>query len=760
MIDSNLGRAVMKQSHKILLLILLSFAFAYRLFLLTANTYPPGADIGLHQSVINSILTEKTLVYNHYHMGGGVSVTNPGYHIFSAIMISFTGIPDYLGQALVAAFFSSMVVLCAFLITKRVWDEKAGFLVAFLAMFSSGDIIMLAWSGYPNTVTLMLIPMLFYLYLEPFKLSSNRYLIVTAIIVCSVFLTHIFSALVLVAILGFTLFLRMISRESKIAKKKQIINWILPIICGILLSAPYLLSVLPVYLSPEFAITGTVPVMKQAVLETRLIPLIVLGASMIPIFLFPIFSKIKTGRLLTTQAILCVTWIIIPVVSTQSYLFGFYLDYERFLYFLSLPIIIACGILIFYVSCRFLSIYEKAKRNFRASRLNIHFRKFLLYSFTLSLIILSLLTLPVFSTPVNLSIIDPLSVNERVNFFQVMDQKQYEAIEWIKSNTPEDAVFVADAEFGWWLSGFAKRRTLSAVDPQYLILRHEFEPARVANNLLKANYIVSNGLIEVKQKNDYSGGGTYEFQALQNDSYIKSPIFTLNDKHSSILFRHNGLTNYISLTNLSKTQSINYENNDTACFIFTINSDKFTLTQKITIIKGVNYAKISISVQSKSESVSLDWLQLPFVAYGFPVQHANSLAFISSGVVNQIIFPERIIGEDIIWQENPESYHLMFNLKGRAHVEEVFFIGQSQAIFDYLNQSDYWHSLIENNTRTYLVKNAFFPISSFNYESAITEWQIAYIAIRKLEDIDRFSLNPTYTLVFSNDRIAIFKTNL
>ena len=65
--------------------------------------------------------------------------------------------------------------------------------------------------------------------------------------------------------------------------------------------------------------------------------------------------------------------------------------------------------------------------------------------------------------------------------------KQYSGY---KTTRPEDSVIVSDASMGWWTSGFAQRPTLSAVDPQYLILQREFEPASVASNLLKADYSV------------------------------------------------------------------------------------------------------------------------------------------------------------------------------------------------------------------------------------------------------------------------------
>ena len=80
------------------------------------------------------------------------------------------------------------------------WNEKAAFIASFLVAFSSGDLAILVWGGYPNVATLMLIPTVFYLFLQRDKFSRNTYLTVTSILVGAMFLTHVFSAIVFTAI--------------------------------------------------------------------------------------------------------------------------------------------------------------------------------------------------------------------------------------------------------------------------------------------------------------------------------------------------------------------------------------------------------------------------------------------------------------------------------------------------------------------------------------------------------------------------------
>ena len=753
-----LGGAVMveKRSKNLLLLAILAVAFAYRFFLMTMNTYPPGADIGLHESVIKSIMSGKTnFFWNYYQMGGGLSATNPGYHIFAAFVISMTGLPDYLAQALVASFFSAFLVLCAFLIVRQVWSELAAFIVAVLVTFSISDIVILSWAGYPNVIALMLIPVVFYLFLQPSKLSSKSYLAVASILISAIFLTHVFSAFVFVAITIFALFICALFSKKSGLSKKQAISWLMPIVFGALLVSPYLVNVIPVYFSSEGTITGTVSEISQAVLETRLIPLEIICLSLIPVFLFLLFSKYQNGKFLTVPAILFASWILVPALATQSYLFGVYLDYERFLYFLALPIITCIGFIIAKAPnalSRVAQILRKGINLKIKARPAFILSKKASTAALLSILVVFTLFTPLFALP-NVGV-------SQADFFQVMNPSEYQAIQWVKTNTPVGSVCVADAEFGWWLSGFAQRPTLSAVDPQYLILQHEVGPANVATNLLTADYLIDNGLIQIEQAGAYTNGNTHEILAILNNTYIHPQVFSINDTQISILYTENGAPQQLDLTEFTNTNTYVESNSDNASFIVTRENQLLNITEEITLFKGVSFAEISFILQNNTDSVNFDWLQLPFQSRGFPLQYNNSIAVIDNSLheLSQIVFPERKLGSDVVMQENPASYELIYNLQGNSTSEISFFVGICQFNPDTeTDQANYYNNLIENNSKNYLDKISDLPLNCFDYQTAMRDWNISYIAVRDFDSIPRFSDDPMFALVFKNDQVAIFK---
>jgi ABC-type arginine transport system permease subunit len=736
-----------KRTAKFLLLALLAIGFSYRIALTTWSGFPPGADIGLHQSVINSILAPKTtFFFNYYHMGGGVSVTNPGYHIFTAFIITVTGATEYLAQAVVASLFSALIVLCAFMIVKLVWGELAGFVVAVLATFSASDIIMLGWAGYPNIVALALIPLLFYLFLLPEKFSQKQYIIVSSIITGALFLTHTFSGIVFCTIAIFALLVSTIFKKSTKISKNNALTWLTPIFFGFILVSPYLLSVLPIYFGSQGAITGTVSVMKQAVVETRSVPTLILGLAIIPIVLFLFFSQRKSGKIFTVPSVLFASAILVPLVAAQCYLLGFFLDYERFLYFLALPVIVCIGIVIVKAAEAIPIIMQRIKVKSPTQT-----KPLLIAAFA----IVCLLT-PLFSLPYN-----PISSSgfKQTDYFQVMDSNRYEAIKWLKDNSANDSVIASDAEYGWWISGFAERPTLSAVDPQYLILQREFAPAEVASNLLEADYSMNNGLLQIKQTGAYANGSVHNIFAVLDTSVIRPLVFSVNDTIVSLLYRENGLPKETKLGGFTDSDTQVANDGDSSSFIISRANSKYRVTEEITIYQGVRFAKVTFVFQNEGIT-NFDWLRIPFTARGELVQYANSVGIVDNTMhmVNQIVFPENHLGSDVLLEENPDAYELVFNLAGKSTTEISFYVGLYQYNAGGItNQSGFYKGLIENNTRNYMDVVSDQKIECFDYRTALQQWKISYVAVRDTEVIERFSSDSTFKVAYQNSEVTIFE---
>ncbi|MGA2386528.1 MAG: hypothetical protein ABSG33_08345 [Candidatus Bathyarchaeia archaeon] len=756
-----------KEKKYVLLPLILVFAFIYRVVLMFWQGFPPGADIGLHASVINSINPSghTNFLYDYYQMGGGQSLTFPGFHIFTSGVILVTGMSDYVAQAVTVAFFSSFIVLAAFLITRAVWSESAAFIVAFLVAVSRFDIEMLMWAGYPNVITLLLIPVTFYLFLRREKLSSAPFLVSTSILVGSIFLTHSLSAVVFVGITVSTVLFGLLFPKTFGTTRKNVSFWLLPLLGGALLVSPFLASAVPAYLSANSSFSA-VNAINQAILSTRVLPLdevLALFACLLPLFLL---SKKYKRRFLSLPSFLLIMWLFVPLVLTQGFMFGLYVDYNRFLYFLVLPVIIVFAVMIDHGAAYFshltdtyralTSQIQKTKRNANkwASRISAGLTGKRVYSlFALGFILIFLLTLPIFLTPWQGVTIQ--------SFYQVMDNPGYQAIQWAQQNTPPGSVFVSDALYGWWLGGFAQRPTLSAVQPQYLTVNSELAPATVASNLLDTDYVIDNGYVQVREDGGYVGRHNPEFLADLNWTYFPFPFFQFNDSEITLLSQNAGSVQSTDITQVPVTnmQMVGAQSSSPSIVVEKANSD-FSYSEILTVSQGVAFANMTIVVQSINQNVSLDWINFVMNAQGeFLQPFNNTIAMLDPGLkeVGQLIFVKNQPLISSFNAANPCVTQLSYNLQGKSSAEIQILVGVYQVTEnDVVNPASLNKTLMDN------VQNAqkpveTLPITTFDYKEALQANSISYVANRDFGVNAKFACDPEFSLVFINNEVAIFK---
>ncbi len=761
----------------ILLLAVFVFAFIYRLILLLWNGFPPGADIGLHNSVIYSIINHGNVdfLYNFYHIGGGISLTFPGYHIFTAAIMMLSGLPEYVAQAAVVALFSSLLVIGAFLITKRVWSTSAAFIVALLISVSRFDIEMLMWAGYPNVITLLLIPITFYLYIEKNRFSKLPFLVSTSILVSSLLLTHSLSAVMFVGIAAVTMLIALVFPKNVGVERKTLLYWVLPIGFGAVLVSPFLINAIPTYLaqygSDEIA---------SAIVASRILPLeIVLPLFLITVAFF-IFAKKFYNKALALPALLLAMWVFLPLILTQGYLVGLPVDFNRFLYFLVLPVMVFIAVSFDYIAGFLAESIDKqrAQGKLRLKEISVPKRllnfqkKTLLASgkvsksltkkgiyavFVFIFLVISVEALPIFTS------IDQQSGLKLQNYYQTMDNQGWNALQWIKTNTPSNSVLVSDALYGWWLGGFSQRQTLSAVSPEYLTVKREVDNATFARNLMDTDYIIDNGLIEIRE-DGYLARHIPEILIHQNWTYATYSFFTLSNQ-TQILFNDKA----VSLQDLPVKEMHITNDTNQASVVVTRGNDDLNFTVTTTIYQGVRFANITSTVTALSPKVNLDWVNLWVISNGAQVEtrNPNSVAMIDNGVkaLGQLIFNQvpanepKLIGGLIQMQ-----YPIPNNLTGS--------FSMLAGAYSLDGNPAYWGSDTARNAHfaPEIAKNlvsALMPVSGseqsnltfFNYLSELQTRQVDFIVCRDQAIMPKFLDDPSFNCVFINPEVAIFKVH-
>jgi hypothetical protein len=764
----------------LMLFLIMVFSFIYRVVLMLRVTFPPGADIGLHNSIIHSITQSgnTNFLYNSYHMGGGSSVTFPGYHIFVSYIILLTGMPDYVAQTVAVSLFSSLIVIVAFLLTRKVWNVSAAIIVAFLIAVSRFDIEMLMWGGYPNVITLMLIPLAFYLFLEKDKFSRLPFLVVTSLVCGAIFLTHSLSAVLFIAITVVTVFFGVILARKIGENRISLLTWLFPLILGALVISPFLIQVAPAYLgSDATAFTGGVTDIRQALLSTKLLPLDIVLSLLVSVFLIFLFSKYYIRKFLSVPTILLVLWWLIPTLLTQGYLVGFYTDYNRFLYFVILPVMMLIGLGLYHSALFFARasdwLASMAKglprvriiknKTFRRLLQHLEYKNFLLL-FMVVLVLYVFLAVPIF--------VSPSRGVELQNFYQLMNKPKYEAIQWAQNNTSANAVFLTDAQYGWWFSGFAQRPTISAVEPQYLTNSREFEPAKAARYLLDTDYLVDNGLIQVREDGGYIARHNPGFLAKLNGSnqYFPFGFFHFNNGEITVTFRDaDGNVQIVDLSKVPVTDQHIENSSEYASIYVTRANQFFSFTEKTTVNQGMNFVNMTVKLASNTSDVTFDSVRFLLHSKGAYVteENLNSVGFVDyyAKVIGQLIFTEQKPTTKLFTVEYPSCLEITYNLYGKHVAERNFYAG----IYQYAanpndtltkdQKTSYFQGILNNYSQTYMVKVGSLPLEVFDLHQALASLNVSYVVVRDSDQIPRFAKDPAFSLVFINNEVAIFQVH-
>ncbi len=342
-----------------------------------------------------------------------------------------------------------------------------------------------------------------------------------------------------------------------------------------------------------------------------------------------------------------------------------------------------------------------------------------------------------------------------------MNNPGYQAIQWAKQNTPVGSVFVSDALYGWWLGGFAQRPTLSAVSPQYLTVDQELPVATVAANLLDTDYIIDNGYIQVREDGGYIGRHNPEFLADLNWTPFPYSFFQFNDSEITLLSQNGGSVQSTDITQIPVTnmQLVGAQTDNPSIIVNKGNSD-FNYSEILTVSKGVTFANMTIAIQSNNPNVSLDWVNFILNSQGeFLQPSGNTVAMLDVGMkeCGQLIFVENQPEISSFNSENPCVTELSYNLQGKTTAEIQILVGIYPVSETDLQNPASLNKTITDNVQTAQKPTVALPMTTFDYQAAMQEYSVSYIANRDFELNPKFADDPAFNLVFINNEVAIFK---
>jgi len=725
-------------------------AFLFRVGVLFHNEYPPSSDIGFHSSIINLILDDGKLpLRNPYHMGGEPLATPPGYHLFASFIIFFTGMPLLIAQLLISAFFSSLAVFPTYLLSKKIWrSNSAGFLATFFVTVSSLSLEMLGWGGYPNVISLTLILIIFYLFLKNTDHPHNFNLFTAALLFGSLILTHLFSLFVLFPIIILYVSLLLLGKASKLAGTNSlnaIRFFFTSTALGTLFASPWLLRVSGFYLDmfSEGAFWGGMQENRNLILMNRYVDIRIL-ALIAAVFPTLFMLKASRRRYLDSESLLLIAWYVVPLILTQAYIFGIFVDYSRFIYFADFPGLLILSAALFYLF-RHVSI---ATKKFSAARLNRSGK-------TLSQIALPAILLSVYV--ISPSLITPMEALTKFDFYTSVKKPEVTAMEWIQQRTANSAILVSDHLYGWWLSGVAQRSTLSAVSPEFLLYPHEVDIAESALILLDTNYYIDNGLIQVREDGGYLARHNPIF-IINREQQIPYSVFHFNDDETTIFFRRKEIDQAFDLSDVETFETHLNVSSENFAVLSIIRENVFLRVNKtLTVRRGVRFAELSYEVESTDGETTINWVRFILHLRKGKIlinQQIMSLFDDYAAVVGQIIFKELFPETKIYTQEDPSSVEFLYSTSNATSVKIRLLVG----IFDvkdlkYEEILGMLDDVPEDPMNT--LGNSSIVVSS--YLEIIERYNVSFIVCRDQEIYSKFSDDPKFQLVYNSVHVAIFQ---
>jgi hypothetical protein len=715
------------------------------------NPYPPSSDIGLHGSIINLILDEGTLpTWNPYHMGGEQLATPPGFHFFVSILILFTGMSVILAELITAAFFSSIIVFPAYIVAKRMWrNQSAGLLAAFFASISALSIEMISWGGYTNIVSLFLIVSIFYLFLRDVNKPTLKHLLMGTIIFGALIITHTFSLSVFLPILALYLVLLTAGKIGKL-KEMRILSmlrfFVVSVTLGIVAVSPWILRVFNFYISASSsgALTGGLD-NREVILASRTVEPIMLSLIVVIVPTL-IMLKHSRKRYLDSSSLLLIAWFLVPVVMTQAYIFGIYTDYSRFMYFIDFP-----GIIIISASLLYLSRLSTFGINRYATN-KLHKIKKALPVIAATIITFIFIIASLWS-------IFPHEGMKRVNFYSTIEQPEYTSLEWIRNNTPEDSILVADHLYGWWLSGLAERPTLSAAGLEFLIYSHELEVAKNAQLLLDTDYSIDNGFIQIRDDGPYVSRHNPEFGIQDWTGSYWGLLYFQNNK---TIIDYNSQS--LNLTEMLVTENSIVIDESLVVLTTTYESDLFTVKKKLQLKQGVRSAQLCFDIKSSQVEV----FNVSFTLNTTADLPLDKISNVTIGRIGAYNWYHQVAGQVILepnshitCNENTTYAEITYNTQNSSiEIEMLVNVFDSEGIpYEHEKKRDIVDKFIENTMEDQLEKMVpdSDPITTWKYTDMIEEFNVSYVVCRDKNVYMKFSKDPKFRAVFNCGNVSVFQ---
>ncbi|MFX0066517.1 MAG: hypothetical protein ACFFC7_30540, partial [Candidatus Hermodarchaeota archaeon] len=437
---------------QIFVLITIITIFIFTIYYMSTAGILPGNDPAVHLGKAEKIVIEGRVTYS------AVPWYPPIFHAILAILQIFSGTLDLIVATFILkmliATLNVLIMLSTYLLTRKLFGTGAAVASGVFITLSVPLFEMIFWGGYANFLGLAYIAFTFYIMNKDFQVSIKALLLFLGAF--TIVLSHQLATFVFVL-----MFIPAFLFSTIGSKKKLLVLFGLIVGGGSAILAWYARILLDnasliiehLFFTMEESVYNIPEVGLDALLRNNFGASLFLALAGIPLT-YVLFKKKSVKAL-----ILLVIWIAIPFILSQSYLFGLYLPYIRFVYFFATPIAILAGTFTYaifeYSLTRFLANI-KSKITLKSSIKGSILKAVKIFS--LALIITLFLLQSVFFVQRN---------ETYPQFYERASIASYNSGQWIKQHSVPEGTIVTSRSPGTWFYLFSGYEVIQEVDPQY-----------------------------------------------------------------------------------------------------------------------------------------------------------------------------------------------------------------------------------------------------------------------------------------------------
>jgi hypothetical protein len=453
--------------------------------------------------------------------------TPPLYEIVLAMFISLTGATD-IGQLIflvkfLAALVDWLLFLSVYLIASKFFSKRVGVVAAVLLLMCFPMYEANQFGGY--TTVLALAFMLLVLLYTPLAIEKFGYLVVTFFVAFGVVLSHQLAAFLAIFIMPPVLIFILI--KSKGAYLKVVMALILG--GGIAFFLYYfqaMIGYLDIVIEYVFFAVKTYAYQIPAAGFTAFMN------NFSFIFFFAIAGIFVSYYILKKQKkmIFFVTLILsffVPLFFAESYLFGFYMPFGWFIYYLTPVMAILAAVPIVFIADKSSAFYLKNKQMFKKSWLKI----------ATVVVIVLLATMLVYRSDAVYGKITEASI-----YYSTTDVKAYDAGVWLKANYPENTTVIVSQTPGFWFQEFSGKSVVAQTD--LTVQRNE-----IAESVLSLSYEVETPQTLIRA---YAAGGDIAEESYISMDQVWNRISYSSGTGDFLNYTVNGNNFKVPLANMSK----------------------------------------------------------------------------------------------------------------------------------------------------------------------------------------------------------------